>query len=32
VFLRGAHGANWLRLDGFASADQIIGAYRSLAG
>jgi protein SCO1/2 len=32
VLLRGARGTQWLRLDGFASADQIISAYRSLAG
>ena len=32
VLLRGPHGSNWTRLDGFASADQIVKVYRSLAG
>jgi protein SCO1/2 len=32
VLLRGPRGSNWIRLDGFASADQIITVYRSLAG
>jgi protein SCO1/2 len=32
VLLRGPRGSNWTRLDGFASADQILNVYRSLAG
>lgn len=32
VLLRGPRGSNWIRLDGFASAEQIVRAYRSLAG
>jgi protein SCO1/2 len=32
VLLRGGRGTNWLRLDGFASAEAIVDAYRSVAG
>jgi protein SCO1/2 len=32
VLVRGRKGTNWLRLDGFASADAIVEAYRSVAG
>jgi protein SCO1/2 len=32
VLVRGRRGTNWLRLDGFASADAIVEAYRSIAG
>jgi protein SCO1/2 len=32
VLVRGPHGGSWLRLDGFASAQAIVGAYRSVAG
>ncbi len=32
VLLRGPRGSSWIRLDGFASAEQIVSAYRSLAG
>jgi protein SCO1/2 len=31
VVVRGPHGGNWLRLDGFASAQAIVDAYRALA-
>jgi protein SCO1/2 len=31
VVVRGPHGGNWLRLDGFASAQAIVDAYRSIA-
>jgi protein SCO1/2 len=31
VLLRGRRGTPWLRLDGFASADAIVDAYRSIA-
>jgi protein SCO1/2 len=30
VLLRGRRGSPWTRLDGFASADAIVGAYRSV--
>jgi protein SCO1/2 len=32
VLLRGRRGTTWLRLDGFASAEAIVDAYRSVAG
>jgi protein SCO1/2 len=32
VLLRGPRGTDWVRLDGFANAKQIINAYRSLSG
>ena len=32
TLLHGAHGKSWLRLDGFASPEAIVGAYRSIAG
>jgi protein SCO1 len=32
VLVRGPRGTNWLRLDGFASAEAIVDAYRSIAG
>jgi protein SCO1 len=30
TLLRAAHGSDWIRLDGFATADDLLGAYRSL--
>jgi hypothetical protein len=32
VLLRGRRGGAWMRLDGFATADEIVKAYRSAAG
>jgi len=32
TLLRGPRGTSWLRLDGFASPEAIVGAYRSIAG
>jgi protein SCO1/2 len=31
TLLRGARGNAWVRIDGFAGADEIVGAYRSIA-
>jgi protein SCO1/2 len=30
TLLRAAHGSDWIRLDGFATADDLVGAYHSL--
>jgi protein SCO1/2 len=31
TLLRGARGSTWVRLDGFVSPDEIVGAYRTIA-